>query len=385
MILLKNADVYAPLYLGKKDLLIEGSKIKKIADNIEIGPLENLVEVVDMSGRALVPGLVDQHVHITGGGGESGPGSRVPESNLGDFIKSGVTTVLGMLGTDSISRSLENLYAKAKALNEDGITCYMLTGSYTFPSPTLTGSVERDIYLIDLCIGVKIAVSDHRSSNIISEELIRLATEARRGGMISGKAGLVTMHMGIGKKRLQPVLDAINESDVPIKVFVPTHINLRSPELLEDCIGFTELGGTIDFTAAFSPEDNEVEAEKIMKLLDRGVDASLITVSSDAFGSQPRFDDKGNCLGLTYSTPETLMQLLKALVSKGMLLEQALQFFTANPARIMGLEGVKGVVMEDADADLLALDKELNITHVIAKGKLAMKDEKIIMKSKFEL
>ena len=108
-----------------------------------------------MEDKILIPGIIDQHVHITGGGGEGGPSTRVPESNLSDFISSGVTTVLGILGTDGISRSLENLYAKAKALNEDGITCYIETGSYAYPSPTLTGSVERDIYLIDLCIGAK--------------------------------------------------------------------------------------------------------------------------------------------------------------------------------------------------------------------------------------
>ncbi len=385
MILIKNAEVYAPKYLGKKDILIEGTKVKKIADYIEINLPDNLVETIDLSDKILIPGLIDQHVHITGGGGEAGPSSRVPESNLRDFISCGVTTVLGLMGTDGISRSLENLYAKAKALNEDGITCYMSTGSYSYPSVTLTGSVERDIYLIDLCIGVKIAVSDHRSSNITSEELIRLATEARRGGLISGKSGIVTMHMGSGKKRLSPVLAAIKESDVPVKNFIPTHVNMRSSELLEDCVEFAKIGGTMDFTAGFSAEDNSTEADKIFQLLDRGVKDSLITVSSDAFGSQPRFDEEGKCIGLTYSTSNTLMQLLNALVSKGMSLEQALKFFTVNPARVLGLEGIKGTIGETADADLVVLDRDMRIISVMSKGKIAMADEKVMMKGKFEL
>ena len=238
---------------------------------------------------------------------------------------------------------------------------------------------------IDLCIGVKIAVSDHRSSNITSEELIRLATEARRGGMISGKAGIVTMHMGIGKKRLLPVLEALKESDLPVKTLIPTHINMRSPELLDDCIEFARIGGTMDFTAGFNAEDNEKEAEKIEQILDKGVDESLITVSSDAFGSQPRFDDKGNTIGLTYSTSDTLIQLLKILVTKGMALGQALQFFTSNPARVLGLEGLKGAIIENADADLVVLDANLEITDVIAKGKIAMVNKKVVMKGKFEL
>ena len=130
MILLKNADVYAPKYLGKKDVLVEGTKIRKISDNIQINQADEFVQTINMEDKILIPGIIDQHVHITGGGGEGGPSTRVPESNLSDFISSGVTTVLGILGTDGISRSLENLYAKAKALNEDGITCYIETGSY---------------------------------------------------------------------------------------------------------------------------------------------------------------------------------------------------------------------------------------------------------------
>ena len=333
----------------------------------------------------MIPGIIDQHVHITGGGGEAGSSSRVPESNLSDFIKSGVTTALGLLGTDGISRSLENLYAKAKALNEEGITCFMETGSYAYPSPTVTGSVEKDIYMLDVCIGAKIAVSDHRGSNITSEELIRLVSEARRGGLISKKAGIVTIHMGIGKKRLAPVMEAIAESDLPIKNFIPTHVNTRSQELLDDCIEFAKLGGTMDFTAGGSVEDNMKEADRIFYLLEKGVGEEFITVSSDAFGSQPRFDDKGNTIGLTYQTSITLLYFLKALDSKGMNLSQSLKFFTKNPARVLGLEGIKGEISIGADADFVVLDENLNINDVIAKGKVAMKDKNLLMKGRFEI
>ena len=385
MLLLRNANVFAPESLGIKDVLIEGERIVKIADKIHISMDEDLIEIIDLENKKLIPGLIDQHVHITGGGGEAGASSRVPESNLSDFIKSGVTTVLGMLGTDGISRSLENLYAKAKALNEEGITCFMETGSYAYPSPTVTGSVEKDIYMLDVCIGAKIAVSDHRGSNITGEELIRLVSEARRGGLISGKAGIVTIHMGIGKKRLAPVMEAIAESDLPIKNFVPTHVNTRSQELLDDCIEFAKLGGTMDFTAGGSVEDNMVEADKIFYLLEKGVGEEFITISSDAFGSQPRFDDKGNTIGLTYQTSITLLSFLKALDSKGMNLSQSLKFFTKNPARVLGLEGIKGEISLGADADLVVLDENLDINDVIAKGKIAMKNKDLLMKGRFEI
>ena len=89
--------------------------------------------VLDAAGRRVIPGLIDQHVHITGGGGESGFTSRVPELRFSDSVKAGVTTLVGLLGTDSRTRNVQNLLAKTKALNEEGITAYCLTGAYEIP------------------------------------------------------------------------------------------------------------------------------------------------------------------------------------------------------------------------------------------------------------
>ena len=113
--LLKNAQVYAPAFLGKKDILVIGDKVSRIADKIE--GYEGLpeVEVFDLEGKKVVPGYIDLHVHITGGGGEQGPASRVSESYLSVFTTNGITTVVGLLGTDGITRSIENLVAKARA------------------------------------------------------------------------------------------------------------------------------------------------------------------------------------------------------------------------------------------------------------------------------
>ena len=163
--LLKNANVYAPEKLGKKDILVEGEKILLMRDSIEGYEGLQGVETYDLTGKTVVPAYIDLHVHITGGGGEQGPASRVPESQLSEFFKNGITTVVGLLGTDGVTRSVENLVAKARALTEEGMTVYTLTSSYGYPPTTLTGSVERDIILVPPMIGVKVAVSDHRSSN----------------------------------------------------------------------------------------------------------------------------------------------------------------------------------------------------------------------------
>ena len=380
MKLMRNADVYAPAHLGKRDILIEGGKIAKIeADLSRYAELAD--EVIDVQGAKVVPGYIDSHIHITGGGGEQGPASRVPECPLCELTRNGVTTVLGLLGTDGVSRSLPNLLFKCRALNEEGVTCYALTGSYQYPSQTMTGSVIDDISLIGEIIGCKVALSDHRSSNMTKEELIRLASDVRMGGLISGKAGVLVMHMGSGKNRLKHVLDAMRETDIPARTFWPTHMR-RSQELIDEGIEFIGMGGTIDFTAT---EDGSVAKCVAQLVQQRGVSIDHITMSSDAFGSMPRFDEKGVCVGLTYVSPRTLHDELKHMVTEhGIALEDALKLLTVNPARMMQLQGVKGEIAVGADADMIVYNADMGIDSVIAKGNMAVQRGEILLKGRFE-
>lgn len=382
--LLKNARVYDPAPLGMKDILIVGEKICRIADRIEGYEGLQDVEVYDLGGKILAPGYIDLHVHITGGGGEQGPSSRVPESQLSEFVINGITTVVGMLGTDGITRSIENLVAKARALTEEGITAYCLTSAYVYPPTTLTGSVEKDIVMVPPMIGVKVAVSDHRSSNPTGEELIRLATSARRAGLLSGTPGLVIIHMGFGKAGLDPIFYALDHSDVPAKNFLPAHMH-RNRELIDQGIELVRRGGFIDFTTGCDDQELEVNADRLMYCLtSEGVTADHVTMSSDAFGSQPRFNDHGECIGLSYASPKYLHKTIQGLVRRGLPLEEALKLLTSTPANLLGKVGVKGCVAEGADADLLVLGDGLEIDSLFARGKTALWQGKVLMKGKFE-
>ena len=382
--LLKNAQIYGPDPQGKKDILIEGEKILRVDERISGYDGLPDVEIYDLEGKIVVPGYIDLHVHITGGGGEQGPASRVPESQLSFFLKNGITTAVGLLGTDGVTRSVENLVAKARALTEEGITVFTLTSSYGYPPTTITGSVEKDIMMIPPMIGVKVAVSDHRSSNPTGEDLIALASAARRAGLLSGTPGLVTMHMGSGKGRLDPVFYVLDHSDVPAKNLLPTHM-LRTPELIDDGAELVRRGGYMDCTAGADEGEMEDEAEKLMELLGRdGVTADHVTLSSDAFGSQPRFNESGECIGLTYASPEYLHKTIRSLVRRGMALEKALKLLTSTPAVLLGQEGRKGCVAPGADADLLVLSADLEIESLISRGQRALWQGELLMKGRFE-
>ena len=377
MLLVKNAEIYAPEYLGKKDLLICGGKIECIQDSIRELPVE--CEVLDAEGKILTPGFLDQHVHITGGGGEGSFHTRTPELQMSELVENGITTVVGLLGTDGITRSVDNLYAKTRVLCEEGVSAYMLTGAYGYPSTTITDSVQKDIVFIEEIIGCKLALSDHRSSHVTSEELMNLASDVRVAGMLSKKAGILTLHLGDEKQGLQMVMDILDQTDIPIKTFQPTHVN-RNPALLQQAIAFAKRGGTIDITC----DSTEGVYQALMKIKEEGVCMDQVTLSSDGQGSWSKYDAQGNLLQIGVSDVDTIYKQIVYLVKqKNWSMEDALALGCRNVAKALELYPKKGVIQKGSDADLLLWDKDLNLDTVIAQGNILMKNGKLLTKEMF--
>ncbi|HWQ10114.1 MAG TPA: beta-aspartyl-peptidase, partial [Holophaga sp.] len=354
---IEGIDVYAPEPLGKMDVFIAGGMVVRMQRaSFDLGSLDP--EVIPGKGRILVPGFVDGHVHILGGGGEGGYASRTPELVLSDLARSGVTTVVGCLGTDGTTRHLAGLLAKARGLESEGVSTYVYTGSYHIPVKTLTGSVQDDLILIDKVVGVgEVAISDHRSSQPTFEEFIRIAAEARVGGMLSGKAGLVNVHVGDGPRRLEMLERAIEETEIPARHFVPTHIN-RSRKVLEAGIAYagngTE-GRYIDLTTS-SVRDEAVRCSQALGLLlEAGVPAQAISFSSDGQGSLPVFDEAGAYLGLGVGKVDSLFEEVRqAVLQRGIPLETAIRTITSTPASYLQLPR-KGSIHPGGDADLVIL------------------------------
>ena len=233
--LLKNAHVIAPEDLGDKDIIVAGEKIAMIGEGLSL-PAVYDCEVVDCEGNYVVPGFIDSRVHLFGGGGEGGFATRTPEIQLTDITTSGVTTVLGLLGTDGVTRHVASLLAKARGLEDEGITAYIYSGSYEIPTPTITGSVRNDIILIDKIIGTgEIAMCDHRSSQSPKEAYQQITAEARVGGMLSGKAGVVNMHLGDGEDGLKMLYEITKNGEIPKTQIIPTHVN-RNKRLFKEAI-----------------------------------------------------------------------------------------------------------------------------------------------------
>lgn len=383
--LIRGGKLYTPSEMGTHDILIAGDKIGVIAERIDL-PAALQADVVGAQGKAIGPGFIDLHVHLIGGGGEGGASSRVPEIQLSQITRAGVTTVLGVLGIDDVSRHPESLLAKAMGLEQEGITAYVMVGSYQIPPVTITGSIRRDIALIPNIIGVgEIAISDHRSSQPSFEELAKVAAEARVGGMLGNKAGLVQVHIGVGPKGLEYLFRLVEETEIPIEQVLPTHIT-RSTAVFEQAIKFAQAGGNVDITASGKRGSRRIPVEEALKrLVSAQVSMDQITLSSDANGSRPVFDEKGSLVSLRVGDMRDLIEEFRSLVSAGEFpVSDILKCVTTNPGRRMKIDRSKGSLEEGKDADLIVFNPDWSIDRVYSSGKLMVSGGKPTTKGTFE-
>ncbi|UJF18454.1 beta-aspartyl-peptidase [Vibrio sp. SS-MA-C1-2] len=386
--LIKNAEVYAPSYQGKQDVLVAGGKIIAIEASINGDQLYGDVNIINGEGKYLTPGFIDTHQHFIGGGGEGGFSTRTPELVLSDQTLNGVTTALGLLGTDHLSRHVETLFAKTMGFRDEGLSAYMITGSYFLPSPTITGGVMSDIAYIEPVVGVKLAVSDHRGPYITDEKVRDLTAEVRNAALVSNKAGIITVHTGAGKAGLSQILKVVEETDYHAGIFVPTHINRA--DVWEQAVQLAKLGSVIDGTALSDDMMQRTGAISCAKATQISIELGFennFTFSSDAGGSLPKWNqERTKVLSMGVGKPNNLLiEVKRGMNELGLTLDQMLKPITVNASKQLGLSDFKGEIKTGFDADMLLIDKEaMTIDYTWCKGKLMVEAGVATVKGMFE-
>jgi|TARA_B110000114_G_scaffold185641_1_gene233702 beta-aspartyl-dipeptidase (metallo-type) len=377
--LIQNTELYTPKYLGKKDILIAGNKIVAIADNLDV--YKNEAEVFNAKGKIVTPGLIDQHIHITGAGGKDGFSSMTPEINLSELIACGTTTVVGLLGTDGTIRNIKSLYAKAKSLEVEGISAYMFCGYYGLDSVTITDSIQSDMIFIDKVLGCKIAISDIRSSYPTALELVRKLRDVRVGGFIGNKKGILHVHLGNLDTKMDVLFELVNDYKFPIEHISPTHVG-RTKELFDQAIEFAKLGGMIDITTGASKYTDPYKS--VLYALESGVSMDNMTFSTDGNAGLTKFDDAGKAIGVRKAPIDKNLEEVVLLIKEGGIsISEAFKLITTNPARNLGLKH-KGKIEVGCDADLCCFTEDLKLLDVFAKGQQMMKNGNIVVKGNFE-
>jgi beta-aspartyl-dipeptidase (metallo-type) len=349
--LIVNGEVFAPEPLGTPSLLLVDDKIIQIgeleAEQLQAAGLP--VEVIDAAGGVVVPGLIDPHEHLTGAGGEQGFATRLPEVSLDQIVQAGITTVVGLLGTDTITRDPKCLFGKVHQLLDEGLSAYMYTGGFELPARTITGAIVEDAVFIDCVIGTgEVALSDPRWIDPPLQDLAHAVAQTVLAGKLTGKAGVTHFHIGPGEKRLALLRDLVDQYEIePSSIYV-THIT-RSEALMDEAIALAERGAFVDMDAV---EENIVDCLGYYRA--HGGSLSQITASSDAHtpgGSPEKF----------------FGQFVACIREFGV--EQVVPVFSTNAAAALKLKH-KGRLEVGFDADVLVLQQEtLEIQHLFARGR----------------
>lgn len=383
--ILRNAEVFTPSPVGLRSVLVGGGSVLWMGEDLPRLPDAIEVDEIDLRGARVIPGLVDCHAHTTGGGGEDGAETKVPAPALSTFTTAGVTSVVGLLGTDAETRGMRSLLAATRALRAQGLGAWCYTGGYHLPARTLTGSVRGDIVHLDTVVGVgELALSDFRSSQPTLDELLRVASEAQVGGMLAGKAGVVHLHLGDGERGLELVRAALAQSELPARVFHPTHVN-RQPQLFEEAIDLTNEGCSVDITC-FPPDDSDPAlnaAKAVQAFVEAGADLARLTLSSDSGGCLPQFDEQGQMAHMGVAESMSMTRVLADLFTGPLQPEQFLPAFTSNPARLLKLHG-KGELAVGGPADLVVLDSNHLPHDVMVAGRWHVRGGEAVRKGMFE-
>jgi beta-aspartyl-dipeptidase (metallo-type) len=378
--LIKGGRIFNPDEIGIQDILIINNKILKIDQEISpSGYFDLEIEYYDAKDKIVCPGLVDSHIHLIGGGGASGFISRVKEIPIEDIVCYGVTTVVGCLGLDHISKSVKTLLIKANALESAGISSYILTGSWVFPPITVTGSVEEDLVFIDKVIGVKLAIGEASSTHPSKRELKDLIGEIRRASQLSSKAGILHVHLGPNSQEwIKLFQEIISEIKIPPSKIVFTHAN-RSQEMLNSMLEYTKQGGAIDLTASLNPIERpgSIRASEALKtMLEQGISLERITITSDGNASRVLPDG-----GIIHVGIDPLLSEIKDLVMEQKVsLASALKPVTTNPANLYQIDMTKGSLAPGKEADLIIMNDRLEIIDVMAKGNWVVKNGQLLVK-----
>jgi beta-aspartyl-dipeptidase (metallo-type) len=379
--LLRCSHVFAPAALGTQDILIGGGRILAVGSDLSAAAaLAGLVSVETLPPGRLIPGLIDQHVHFIGGGEGDGPDARMPEIGFEAFASAGITTAVGLLGSEIEAKTLPLLLRKAHELERAGLTTFIYTGAMALPAPFLTQSVRSDIMLLDKVIGAKSALAERVFPNLDFGAFATLAGSLVQAKAMSGKAAVLHLHVGRLADGLAALFDLVEKIDFPPSQAVPTHVN-RAPDVspvFEQGVRFAKAGGNIDFTCCLGPRDglpaglDPVEAA--LRTLDAGVPAEQITLSSDAGVAVP--DGRG---GFRAVPPAILFRDLLRLTTEGGLdWPQALTFVTGNVARVLGLSDRKGAIAPGMDADLALVGEDGRVVWTMAAGRVVFDARTIV-------
>ena len=370
--ILKNALVMDEDFCLKElDIRIENEKITEIGKGLSGN------DVLDFTGRYILPGFIDTHIH-------GAYGIRIDDA-VGDYNRitefeasQGVTAIAITTDTAEFTDILEQI-ERAVVISEKckGTKIVAIHAEGPFLSQSKKGAMSPEYIL---------APDNEKLDKMIEagKGMLKLITIAPdNDGSIEfihyAKSKGLVVSMGHTDADYETAVSAIDAGATQL-----THtfnamraINHREPGILgavfeNESVKCEVICDYIHLHPAIIKMIYKIKgADKINMISDSGTAAGLDISGFEVNGVKRYIKDGVVRLadGTIAGSARTLLDGVKNLVSSGIPLEDVSKMASLNPAKTLGIDDETGSIAVGKLADLVILDKDLNVCETFINGK----------------
>ena len=364
-------------------VVIQGSKISAVGQRGKVEMPRGAREI-SAKGKTIVPGFVDVHIHGAGGRDVMEGTPEALEIVAATVAAHGTTSMVATTVTASEMETCRSIADIAKFILDAGLS----------PARELAAEILGIHFEGPFISQARRGV--HPAEWIAAPSpplLLRFLDEARGTGQIltlapelpgaleliaiAREAGLVVSlgHTDANHEQAQAAIAAGARHAAHV-------FNAMRPFSHRDTGVLGAVFSSPDVSAELIADGIHVDSAAMRMLLDLKTPQRVILVS-DGTSATGMPDGKfqlgtfqvtvsggvcRNAEGKLAGSTLTLDRALRNIVALGVPLASALQMLTANPARQIGLGSRKGVLAPGADADLVFLDANLEVSGVMTRG-----------------
>lgn len=324
---------------AKRDIGMRFGLIAALETDI---PAARATRLLDVSGRLVLPGLVDLHAHVFPYGSAIG----IPADELIPY--QGTTTMVsaGDAGANTfavfrrhiVAQTRTRLYAFVHIANI-GLASFPVPELYNIDFAQPEAAARTVAENADMVIGVKVRMSD----NVIAQHGIEPLKRAIRACELSGTGAKIMCHIGGVQSTalMTQILDALRPGDVL------THCYSGAPNLAGDFTNIVREGKLL-------PAALEAKKRGVVFDVGHGGGSFDFTIAEAAMaqGAMPDVISSdihvfsGNSPGMPYLT-----WVMSKFLALGFSLEEVVRMATVNPAKVINRMPKLGTLQVGAPAD----------------------------------